>query len=140
MFTDLATALRAAAQDALPSGVYATSRVFHDAVDAELAASNTRAVNISFAIATSEQITCGANPRWRSTGILYVRLYEPATKGDRTQLDAASTISDALRGLRITKNGVQISLYGPALENEPREGSMWVRSVSVPFKADMVQS
>lgn len=136
MWFDLITALRAAAASALPSGVYTTANVLYDALDQDIA-SSLRAVNITTDIGDTNQVTMGGTrQRHRCTGVLYVRLYEPSGLGDGTQLAHATTISNALRGLAVSKNGVTARLGSPTLVNGQREGSKWVRIVQVPFKAD----
>ena len=138
MFKDLLTAIRETAAASLPTGVYAADRILYDALDKDITPTNLRTVNITSQQGLTARASMGGPSRFRTIGILYVRLYEPTGKGDGVQLDHATAIADYLRERVVTKGDVEIRFRAPSLVNAPRENSMWVRIVQVEFRADVL--
>lgn len=136
MFSDILTEVRSQALAALPPGVYASDRILFDALDKDITPTDLRTVNITTQLGASTLASVGRPKRYRTVGVLYIRLYEPSGKGDGHQLIHASTICDALRGLSTEKGDTKILFRAPTLANAPREGGMWVRVVQVDFRAD----
>lgn len=89
-------------------------------------------IRASVQIGETIQASIGINPIYRTTGILFLQLFDNLEKGEKELLEGATAISALFRGV-----SVGMTLYrSPSVAIIGRDRNWWQVNVTCPFQHD----